>query len=57
MHTITKNNLSRVSLAAVAAISMAGTSWAQSTTGSATVDDEDVIVLSPFEVSAEEEQG
>jgi outer membrane receptor protein involved in Fe transport len=57
MHTIKKKTLPRYSLAAVAALTLAGSSWAQSSTGSSEIDDEDVIVLSPFEVSAEEEQG
>ena len=45
------------SLAAVMALSMASSSWAQSAAASSEVDDEDVIVLSPFEVSAEDERG
>lgn len=50
-------NLPKISLVAVSALFAAGSSWAQSVAESAEVDDEEVIELSPFEVSAEEEQG
>ena len=57
MHTIKQRTLPRYTLAAVSALVMAGSSWAQSAPGSSEIDEEDVIVLSPFEVSAEEEAG
>ncbi len=57
MHTIQNKTLPKLALVAVSALFTAGYSWAQATAESAEVDDEEVIVLSPFEVSAEEEQG
>jgi outer membrane receptor protein involved in Fe transport len=57
MHTIKQRTLPRYTLAAVSALVVAGSSWAQSASESAEIDEEDVIVLSPFEVSAEEEAG
>ncbi|WP_221030654.1 TonB-dependent receptor plug domain-containing protein [Actomonas aquatica] len=55
MHTKKDKTLPRFTLAAVSACLAAGSAWAQSTTASSEIDDEDVIVLSPFEVSAEED--
>jgi len=57
MHTIKQRTLPRFTLAAVSALLVAGSSWAQSSAESSEIDEEDVIVLSPFEVSAEEEAG
>jgi hypothetical protein len=57
MHTIQKKTLPKFALVAVSALFAAGSSWAQTVAESSEVDDEEVIVLSPFEVSAEEEQG
>ena len=56
MHTIKDKTLPRFTLAAVTALFTAGTAWAQ-TAATPEFDEEDIVVLSPFEVSAEEEQG
>ena len=56
MHTIQNKTLPKLALVAVSALFTAGSSWAQATAESSEVDDEEVVVLSPFEVSAEEEQ-
>ncbi len=55
MHTKKDKTLTRFTLAAVSALMASGSAWAQSTAASSEIDDEDVIVLSPFEVSAEED--
>ena len=57
MHTIQKKTLPKFALVAVSALMTAGSSWAQEVSESSEIDDEQVVVLSPFEVSAEEEQG
>ncbi|GAB5559202.1 MAG: hypothetical protein SynsKO_08490 [Synoicihabitans sp.] len=57
MHTINKKSFPKITLVAVSALFAAGSSWAQSVAESSEIDEEDVVVLSPFEVSAEEEQG
>lgn len=55
MHTKIDKTLPRFTLAAVTALLATGTAWAQSTAASIEADDEDVIVLSPFEVQASED--
>ena len=57
MHTINKKTLRRSALLAFSALLTAGSTWAQSTAESSVIDEEETIVLSPFEVSADEEQG
>ncbi|MCF3650097.1 TonB-dependent receptor plug domain-containing protein [Synoicihabitans lomoniglobus] len=56
MHTIRNTSLRRSTIGAVSALFVAGAAFAQSTADTE-IDDEDIVVLSPFEVSAEEEQG
>ena len=61
MHTTKDTTLHKTSKTLVTALLFAaGTSWAQQTPAPAATtppEGEDIIVLSPFEVSAEEEQG
>ena len=57
MHTIQKYHLPKFVLVAVSALLTAGSSWAQEVSESLEIDNEQVITLSPFEVSAENEQG
>lgn len=57
MHTIQKKNFPKFTLVAVSALLTAGSTWAQSVSESSEIDEEEVVELSPFEVSAEDEQG
>jgi outer membrane receptor protein involved in Fe transport len=60
MHTKKDTTLQRYSIALLSAIVASGTAWAQTPSTATTAtnpDEEDVIILSPFEVSASDETG
>lgn len=61
MHNIKEQTLPRYAVALTSALLLAGTSWAQQSAAPAAAEpektDEEVIVLSPFEVSATENSG